>query len=72
MSIMAYCVDRQAWQNPGSGCDTVLILTSDGVVQTEARHPSEHWPYTERFKSAKCMPRIEFRRTYNALMAGML
>lgn len=67
--VVAYCVDRQAWQNPGSGADTVLCAMSDGSILTEARHPAEHWPWLGRFKDARTMARHEFRHTYRQQMA---
>jgi hypothetical protein len=60
--VIAYCVDRQAWQKPGSGCDTILCLMSTGAVSVTARHPSEHWPYSAWFKNARTMSRDEFAR----------
>lgn len=62
--VLAYCVDRQAWQNPGSGCDTVLMLMTTGGLREEAHHPSDHWPYSERFKSADVLSRQEFHRLF--------
>jgi len=59
-TIVAYAVVRQAWENPGSGCDTVRCLLSDGSITTEAHHPSEHWPYFDRFCKAKVYAPAEF------------
>jgi len=54
--IVAYCIIRQSWQNPASRCDNVLILHNSGVVTQEARHPSEHWWMSDRFKRARAFP----------------
>lgn len=66
LAVVAYCVYRQAWENPGSGCDTVRCLMSDGTVRDDARHPSEHWPYNDWFKAARIMSRGEFRDQYGS------
>ncbi len=62
--VLGYCVARQAWQNPGSGCDTVLCKMSDGSVRQEARHPAEHWPYSDWFKNARVYAPHEFRKRF--------
>ena len=63
--VVAYCVQRQAYQNPGSGCDTVRCAMSNGTIRDDARHPAEHWPYNSYFKNARVLSRGEFRQLYN-------
>lgn len=58
--VMAYCIERQSHQNPGSGCDTILCLMSDGNLQIDARHPSEWWWISDWFKRARACSRQEF------------
>lgn len=53
VKITAYRVIRHAWQNPGSGCDTVRVFMSDGTSHMESLHPSSHWPYSDRFADAQ-------------------
>lgn len=62
--VLAYCVDRQAWQNPGSGCDTVLCMMSTGEIFQEAMHPTEWFMARQRFKNAETLNRREFRQRY--------
>lgn len=41
--VLAYCVDRQAWENPGSGADTILCLMSTGEINQDWWHPATWW-----------------------------
>lgn len=61
--VAAYEVIGQAWENPGSGCDTVRCFMSDGTVLEEAHHPSEHWPMSMRFAGATVRGRRRYRAT---------
>lgn len=54
--IAAYRIIRQAWQNPGSGCDTIECHNEDGTITEEAHHPSTWWWNESRFKEAKSLP----------------
>lgn len=62
--VIAYCVDRQAWQNPGSGCDNILCLMSTGEITIDTRHPMENWPWSDWYKDARTMSRQDFRAQY--------
>jgi hypothetical protein len=62
--ILAYCVDRQAWQNPGSGAQTVLCKMSTGEIVCEAWHPGEYFGMHEHLRGAEVLPRHEFRDRY--------
>lgn len=64
--IIRYGVVRQAWQNPGSSCDDVVVLMSSGEFNHESHHPSSHWPYSDRFKDAKCVSRGEILNSEDA------
>jgi hypothetical protein len=58
--IVAYCVSRQAWQNPGSGCMTVVCAMDNGTYEVEAHHPSMQPFYDTRYKDATTMAPHEF------------
>lgn len=58
--VVEYCVLRQAYENPVSRCDTILCAMSDGTISEETRHPAEHWPYSDWFRSATTLSRGEF------------
>lgn len=62
--VLAYCVSRQAWQNPGSGCCTILCKMTNGEIRQDARHPSEHWPQYDWFKNAETLAPHEFRKRF--------
>ncbi|OAF05424.1 hypothetical protein AYJ54_00525 [Bradyrhizobium centrolobii] len=62
--VLAYCVWRQAWQNPGSGCDTVRCKMSDGSIRDDARHPAEHWACGDWFKNAEVLAPHEFKARF--------
>lgn len=63
-TVFAYCVARQAYQNPVSQCDSIRCAMSDGTIQEMARHPSEHWAYTDYFKNAQVLSPLEFQKLY--------
>ena len=56
-------VIRQAWQNPVTQCDDIIVLMSDGWTRRESHYPSEHWRYSERLKDAKSVGRDEILAT---------
>ena len=62
--VLAYCVSRQAYENPGSGCDTVLCKMTNGEVREDHRHPSTWWWDNAWFKYAEVMAPHEFRAKY--------
>lgn len=62
--VLAYCVSRQAWENPGSGAETILCAMSTGEIRTEWRHPYEHWWTAAMFKEAEVLAPDEFRRRF--------
>lgn len=62
--IVAYCVARQAWQNPGSRCMTVVCAMEDGTFAVEAHHPSMQPFWDERYKAAKTLAPHEFFAAY--------
>ena len=63
--ILAYCVARQAWENPGSRCNTVRCAMSDGSIRDEAWHPSYWWWDFPQFKNAEVLAPDEFRKRYS-------
>ena len=65
-TVLFYCVDRQAWQN-NSGADTLLMITSDhpNVVQMRGTFPQMNWTYSDYFKGAEVLSRLEFRKKFN-------
>lgn len=62
--VLAYCIDRQAWENPGSGAMTVLCKMTTGQVLQSAWRPFE-MPALHTFTAgAATLSRQEFRRKY--------
>jgi len=66
--IIRFGLARQAWQNPVTQCDDVVILMSSGEMFRESHHPSEHWRYSERFADAKSVGRDEILTTEAAYL----
>lgn len=66
---IAYCVSRQAWENPNSGCDTVLCAMEDGTLREECHHPEMWWWQSPWFKNAELMAPDRFREKYQARAA---
>lgn len=62
--VLAYCVSRSAWQNPGSRADTILCAMTNGETRTDTRHPAEHWWNNDWFKSATVLAPHEFYSRY--------
>jgi hypothetical protein len=62
--VLAYCVARQAYENPGSGCDTILCAMTNGDVVTDTRHPASWWWLNDWFKAATVLAPHEFRSRY--------
>ena len=62
--VLKYCVGRQAWQNPGNGCDDVYCLMSNGEIRNDVRHPSEWWWSNDWFKKAEVLAPHEFIERY--------
>jgi hypothetical protein len=58
--VLAYCIDRQGYENWASGCETVLCLMSSGEVRTEGHHPAMWWWNSPYFKNAEVLARNEF------------
>jgi hypothetical protein len=42
------------------------VLMSSGEFNHESHHPSSHWPYSDRFKDAKCVSRGEILNSEDA------
>ena len=61
---LAYCVDRQAYENTGSGAETILCFMSTGEIHTEWRHPATWWWNSDWFKKATVLARNEFHSKY--------
>lgn len=58
--ILAYCVARQAWQNPGSGAETIRCMMSDGSIRDEHWRPEYWWWNLPKFKAAEVLAPHEF------------
>lgn len=58
---LVYCVARQAWNNPGSRCMTIVALMSTNDIQQHALHPSMGW---EWYRDAETMAPAEFRERF--------
>jgi hypothetical protein len=67
--ILAYCVSRQAWENPGSGAETVTCAMSDGSIRDEHWRASYWWWNFPRFKEAECMGPQDFFKHYRSRAA---
>lgn len=62
--VLFYCVSRQAYENPGSRCDTILCAMSDGSIREESRRPEEWWWASSYFKEATVLAPHEFQAKY--------
>ena len=69
VKIIRFGVVRQAWQNPVTQCDDIIVLKSDGWTYHESHHPSSHWRYSERFRDAECVGRDAILTTDAACVA---
>lgn len=62
--ILAYCVWRQAYENPGSGCDTILCKMTDGSIREEHWRPEYWWWDFDNFKAATVLAPHEFKQRF--------
>lgn len=60
---LVYCVARQAWNNPGSRCMTLVAMMSTGDIRQDARHPSD-WGWIEWYRDAETMAPHAFRARF--------